>query len=544
MRTLNKLIIAAIATTLATGVFAQSSKVTSAWNYWRYKELDKAQKSIDEAVKHESTMNEAKTWHYRGKIYYDIAKGTKPIVKNSRPVVDLRPVIKMTKTGNVYEVPGKINGLELHFIFDTGASDVSISLTEALFMLKNHYITEGDFLEKESFKMANGDIVDGTKIIIKSLEIGSLKINNVEASVVHTLSAPILLGQSALERFGKFTVDYANSTLTFDDVKTTNSNTGNDLVYVDDSKSGFKNLSPDPLWEAAISFQKVLELDVKKKDFAPEALVFIDEIYRIQYNKGADEYQKKNYGEAVKYFERFLLLGDALGKYTGKPAVDTAVLFYTGNAANFNNDFAKAKEYYKKCYDLNYKEQALYLNYSELYTKDNDNVKAMEILDNGMKYATDKKAIAAQRLNMLVKLGKTDQAVDEGKKAIQIDPENISLYIALGTLYQSLKREKDAEGIYNQALVKEPDNFYVNHYAGLNYYNMGVGVFEQSEKLTDMKAITKKEDEAKEIWKKAIPLLEKAMKVKPEEKDSKKYLIELYARTGDVDKATKLKESK
>ena len=48
-------------------------------------------------------------------------------------------VIKMKKEGGVSIIPCKVNGLNLNFIFDTGASDVSISLTEANFMLKNGY---------------------------------------------------------------------------------------------------------------------------------------------------------------------------------------------------------------------------------------------------------------------------------------------------------------------------------------------------------------------------------------------------------------------
>ena len=36
---------------------------------------------------------------------------------------------------------------------------------------------------------------------------------NVEASIIHTSEAPLLFGQSAMERFGKFTLDYANSNL-------------------------------------------------------------------------------------------------------------------------------------------------------------------------------------------------------------------------------------------------------------------------------------------------------------------------------------------
>ncbi len=119
----------------------------------------------------------------------------------------------MEKVGGVYKIPCKVNGLSLKFIFDTGASDVSLSLTEALFMLKNGYLSEKDFLGTEYYRIANGDIQAGTKVNLKSLEVGGQKIYNVEASISHTLEAPLLFGQSALQRFGKFSIDYSTNTL-------------------------------------------------------------------------------------------------------------------------------------------------------------------------------------------------------------------------------------------------------------------------------------------------------------------------------------------
>lgn len=53
--------------------FAQSSKVSSAINYLSTGELDRAKDAIDVAVINEKTMNESKTWFYRGKIYNAIA---------------------------------------------------------------------------------------------------------------------------------------------------------------------------------------------------------------------------------------------------------------------------------------------------------------------------------------------------------------------------------------------------------------------------------------------------------------------------------------
>jgi tetratricopeptide (TPR) repeat protein len=48
---------------------AQKKEVQSAWNYIKYDQLDKAQQAIDKAITHEQTMNDDKTWYYRGIIY-------------------------------------------------------------------------------------------------------------------------------------------------------------------------------------------------------------------------------------------------------------------------------------------------------------------------------------------------------------------------------------------------------------------------------------------------------------------------------------------
>jgi clan AA aspartic protease (TIGR02281 family) len=123
-------------------------------------------------------------------------------------------LIQMEKKGGVYYVPCTVNGLKLQFIFDTGASDVSISLSEAMFMIKNGYINEDDLIGTEYYQIANGELTAGTKLIIRTLEIGGKKLTNVKASIVHTTTAPLLLGQSVLERFGNVSVNYGNQTLT------------------------------------------------------------------------------------------------------------------------------------------------------------------------------------------------------------------------------------------------------------------------------------------------------------------------------------------
>jgi clan AA aspartic protease (TIGR02281 family) len=124
-------------------------------------------------------------------------------------------VVQMKNRGlGTYEVPCSINDLPLTFIFDTGASTVTISSLEASFMLKNNYLNKSDILNREYYVTASGAIEEGTRIRLKNVKIGDFSLENVEATVVTNQSAPLLLGQSVLNRFGKVDIDYHNMKIT------------------------------------------------------------------------------------------------------------------------------------------------------------------------------------------------------------------------------------------------------------------------------------------------------------------------------------------
>lgn len=109
--------------------------------------------------------------------------------------------------GGTYTIPCKVNGLSMRFIFDTGASKVCISSAEALFMLKNGYLSPSDIKGKQYSQIANGDIVEGMTIVLRKVEIEGLLLNNVQALVVNSLSAPLLFGQSAIQKLGPIKLD-------------------------------------------------------------------------------------------------------------------------------------------------------------------------------------------------------------------------------------------------------------------------------------------------------------------------------------------------
>ena len=117
--------------------------------------------------------------------------------------------VPFTNEGKMCKVKCDINGLPLHFIFDTGASDVAMSSVEASFMLKNGYLTADDIVGKQNYMTASGEISEGTVVNLRNVNFGGLTLKDVRASITHHQAAPLLLGQSVLGKLGKIEIDNA-----------------------------------------------------------------------------------------------------------------------------------------------------------------------------------------------------------------------------------------------------------------------------------------------------------------------------------------------
>ena len=121
--------------------------------------------------------------------------------------------VPFVKEDGVCKVKCQINGLPLHFIFDTGASDVTLSMVEATFMVKNGYLSDSDVIGNQRYMDANGNVTVGTVVNLKNVVFGEMTLNNVRASVVRNQKAPLLLGQSVLGRLGKVEIDNTHQVL-------------------------------------------------------------------------------------------------------------------------------------------------------------------------------------------------------------------------------------------------------------------------------------------------------------------------------------------
>ena len=137
-----------------------------------------------------------------------------PVINDKTDVE--KTIVSFEDENGILKIPVIINGIELYFIFDTGASLITISSREASFFYRNGKLSEKDLIGRSQFVDANGDISEGTIINLSSVKIGNRELLNVQACVIEGQNAPLLFGQSALQKFGKVSIDYEKNEISFE----------------------------------------------------------------------------------------------------------------------------------------------------------------------------------------------------------------------------------------------------------------------------------------------------------------------------------------
>jgi hypothetical protein len=78
------------------------------------------------------------------------------------------------------------------------------------------FISKTDFQGDVNKILANNTIADKSKFIISKIKIGKTELTGVEAIVVKDQKVPIRIGETILNKIGKFKVDKEKSKLIFE----------------------------------------------------------------------------------------------------------------------------------------------------------------------------------------------------------------------------------------------------------------------------------------------------------------------------------------
>lgn len=123
--------------------------------------------------------------------------------------------IRFEKSVNgLIEVPVILNDvLKIKFIFDSGATEVSLSPDVALTLMRTGSILDNDWLPSQTYRFADGSTAKSKRFIIRKLIIGNQVLSNIEASIANSIDAPMLIGQNVMKKLGSITIDYKNNLL-------------------------------------------------------------------------------------------------------------------------------------------------------------------------------------------------------------------------------------------------------------------------------------------------------------------------------------------
>lgn len=316
--------------------------------------------------------------------------------------------------------------------------------------------------------------------------------------------------------------------------------------------------------EAFKAFQKAIELSIKKyhtKD-ALEGLGYCEENLN---NAGIFLFQEQNYNEAFPFFEASLQASEILVANKEKSRLDEAnilneQIFYTGVCAYFSDNNKAALPYFEKLYAKGNAQPLVYVGLFTL-TVDANETKAFEYLDAGKKLYPDDNEILFAEINFFIKTNRYEQLVDKLKKAIEKEPDNLSVYNALGNVYDQLNQnERNAGNItkadeyfdfafqnYGKVLEKDPNNFDATYSQGALYYNKAASMVTKINELSNdfSSAGTKKYNALKTemdgYFKQALPFFTKAETINPNDLSVLVALKEIYAREGDLKKSNEYK---
>jgi tetratricopeptide (TPR) repeat protein len=290
----------------------------------------------------------------------------------------------------------------------------------------------------------------------------------------------------------------------------------------------FQAFYPDPLAEAYASYEKAIELDTKG---TTKKRIITNLIYNSLainlYAQGSARFEAKDYEGALKSFESQIIITEG-DKYVG--TVDTGMYYNAGLAAVNSSKYNEAIKYFEKCAEMKYLGITPYFQIYQSYLGLGDTLKAESILTGLSSKFPDDKNINLQLIDLYIKSNKNEEALKYIKVAKETDPGNYSLFFAAGIIFLNQFRYDEAITELTRSIELKSDIFETQYGIGAAYINKASDMFLKANEIMDVKKYTDAIDQANAVYAKALPYMEKAHELKPDDVDAMRSLKELYYR--------------
>ncbi|MGI6339799.1 MAG: tetratricopeptide repeat protein [Bacteroidales bacterium] len=298
-------------------------------------------------------------------------------------------------------------------------------------------------------------------------------------------------------------------------------------VYSSDNQS-YKSFFADPLAEAYAAYEKSIELDPKggaKKRII--ANMIYNSLALDLYEQGSIQFEEQKYADALKSFKTQIEITES-DKFAG--AVDTGMYYNAGLAAVNSQNYDEAITYFTKCAEMEYMGITPYYQMYESYLGKGDTLKAESILKKLPEIFPGDKSVTLQLIDLYIKSGKNKEALEYLQIAKADDPQNYSLFFAEGIIYLNESRYDEAIADLTKAVELNPDIFDSQYGLGAAYINKASDMFTKANDIMDVNKYQVAIDEAMDVFAKALPYMENANKLNPDDIYALRSLKELYYR--------------
>jgi len=185
-------------------------------------------------------------------------------------------------------------------------------------------------------------------------------------------------------------------------------------------------------------------------------------------------------------------------------------------------------------------------NVSLIYIQQDKPDEALVAIQKAKEESPDDISIMQAEADLYYRIGKVDKYNEVMKQVVLKDPENPSLYYNLGVASEQLGDKDSAKDYYKKAIELDPEM--VNAYINLAALTLSGerSIVEEMNKLGNSRADNKKYQELnekkKQYYKDALPYLEKANELDPDNLDAMQTRLNIYYQLEKNEEAKKLQE--
>ncbi len=279
-----------------------------------------------------------------------------------------------------------------------------------------------------------------------------------------------------------------------------------------------------PIEEAKKSLEEAIKLDVEKKE-TKDIKVQVNKLKLAFETEAVLKYNSKDYQQAFNYFSQIL----EVNKWpVMENIVDTIIIYNTGRAALEMKNYNEALQLFNESKKLGFYDYSLPVFIKNCYFGTGDTLKGVETLKEDFNKHPENQLVIIELINYYLLTQNAKEALEMLTVAKKSDPSNVSFIFAEGTLHDRLGDFEKAKATYLQCLEIDPEYYDAIYNLGVIHYNKAVKMYEEMININDNAEYEKAKAAADDMFRAAIPYMERAHEIKPTERSPLETLKTLY----------------